>query len=52
MKDTYKAAIDTFKSVFDSTSKNLDDSATLRDKRGSIMGDEAFDIINNPLLSL
>ena len=52
MKDTYKAAIDTFKSVFDSASKNLDDSATLRDKRGSIMGDEAFDIINNPLLSL
>ena len=41
MKVTYKAAIDTFKSVFDSTTgKNLDSSNNEMIKRSSISGDE------------
>ena len=52
MKVTYKAAIDTFRSVLDSSSNMNDSSSNIISKRGSVIGDEAFDIINNPLLSL
>ena len=51
MKITYKAAIDAFKTVLESSANNLNDSSA-GSKRPSMIGDEAFDIINNPFLSL
>ena len=53
MKITYKAAIDAFKTVLESSANNLNDSSNnIGSKRPTIIGDEAFDIINNPFLSL